>query len=373
MPQPRALQLSSVDVLWHRAETAYAESRYREAARLYARLCRILPQDFPQWYTCHLHRAHCLRLAGTFHQALRLYRLLGQIDSSNGRDVLDARVGEALTLRALGQLKRALQLLHDALQGYQQRRDTEGILHTLWALGTTLRFAGDFRAGQHYLHRAVQLCTRHNLGALTYLYCALGGLSRMRGALQRSLTLYSRAHAYALRSNDTFGIAYSACGIANAHRMMQRWDAAEHYFTIARMHYEQIGDRVSYAYTLWGEAMAYLLQSRWTEAEERLQSAQALFQRTGDRRGWLYYVLAQVQLMALRSASEPVLRDLLDRALRWSRHYGYRFELLHLQLLAHLLGIPRTVPLSEVWGGYRACGSIWFRRVSIDAVPVNFP
>ncbi len=372
MPQPRALPAASAELLWHRAETAYAESRYAEAARLYARLCRLLPVRSPQWYTCRLHQAHCLRLAGAFGPALRLYRLLRR-EAVHRKEALDASVGEALVLRATGQLRRALQLLQSALQSYQQQRDAEGVLYTLWGLGTTLRFAGDFRTAQHYLYQALQLCQRHDLQPLTYLYCALGGLSRMRGAVKRSLTFYNRAHAYALRSNDTFAIAYSACGIANAYRMLQMWDAAEHYFAIARLHYEQIGDRVSYAYTLWGEAMALLLQSRWEEADTQLQTAKTLFQQTGDRRGWLHYVLAFLQLDALRGTQQADFENMLNLALRWGQRYGYRFEFLHLQLLGHLLRGSHGKPLPELWRAYRMCGSTWFRRVPTEKLPVNFP
>jgi len=271
-------------------------------------------------------------------------------------------------------LSTALAFLQQALQSYRKRRDTEGIIHTLWALGTTLRFAGDFRSAQHYLQYALQLCKKDHTDALTYLYCALGGLSRMQGAFKRSLTYYLRAHTYAMRNEDPFGIAYSACGIANAYRMFQAWELAEHYFSIARLHYEQIGDRLSYAYTLWGEAMSSLLQSRWDSAEERLQAAEALFRQTGDRRGRVYLTLARLQLLALHGQAPPAeIHALLRQALRQSQRHGYRFEALHLRLLEHLMGVAPIQPLSTLWHGYRQCGSLWFRRVLTCSLPVNFP
>ena len=134
------LQGSTLEALWERAEHAYTESRYAEAARLYAQLSRLLPPESPDWYTCQLHRAHCLRLAGSFRRALQLYRTLSQCTPGEGT-ATDALVGQALALRALGQLQPARQLLEEALQTYRQQHDTEGVLHTLWALGTTLRLS----------------------------------------------------------------------------------------------------------------------------------------------------------------------------------------------------------------------------------------
>lgn len=366
------LQGSTLEALWERAEHAYTESRYAEAARLYAQLSRLLPPESPDWYTCQLHRAHCLRLAGSFRRALQLYRTLSQCTPGEGT-ATDALVGQALALRALGQLQPARQLLEEALQTYRQQHDTEGVLHTLWALGTTLRFAGDFRTASAYLKEALRLQRDSKLSSPTYILCALGGLSRMQGAPQRSLSYYRRAHAWALRHEDTFAIAYSACGIANAYRLLGNWGTAHHYFDIARLHYEAIGDRVSYAYTLWGEAMAYLLQRRLDLAEARCAAAETLFRQTEDRRGILHLALVRLQVEALDPARPGErLYHTLRQSLHWSRRYGYRFEELHFRLLGNVLGLL-TEPLSSLRRAYRQCGSLWLQRLRTIQLPLNFP
>ncbi len=366
------LQRCCPDALWEQAQSAYAESRFMEAARLYSRLLRSLPRGSSEWYTCQLHRAHCLRLAGFFRRAAQLYRELSRVPIESDA-LTDTLVGQALALRALGQLRHARSLLEKALQDYRQRHDTEGIVHTLWALGTTLRFAGDFRTASTYLLEALALQRRFRLGSPTYLLCALGGLSRMRGAVQRSLAYYQRAHTWALREDDTFAIAYSACGIANAYRLLSDWDAAHHYFAIARLHYEMIQDRVSYAYTLWGEAMAHLLQHHWEQADELCTTAETLFRQTEDRRGLLHIVLLRLQFQTLHSARPSAERArVLRRALSWSRRYGYRFEELHLRLLGTLMGIlPDS--LHALRRAYSECGSRWLARLPALELPLNFP
>ncbi len=356
------------------ADRAYRESRYEEAARLYARLVRQLPPGSKEWYRCQLHRAHCLRLAGSFRQAAHLYRMLQRSTDGRAPHAVDALVGEALALRVQGQLRRAYSLLHQALAVYRSRGDTEGIIHTLWAIGTTLRFAGDFRQATAHLLDALRLWRQYRQGSPTYLYCALGGLSRMQGAVQRSLRYYQRAHAYALAEEDTFGIAYSACGIANAHRMLGNWDATHHYFAIARAHYEHIGEQLSYAYTLWGEAMAYLIQQRWHEVAQPLHEAEHIFQRLGDRRGLVYVVLARSQLAFLQTGTVPcALRQQFSTAARWAQRYGYRFEALHLRLVGMLTGIAPQTSLAELKRAYQMCGSVWFRAVPLTPLPVNLP
>lgn len=366
------LRGSTLEALWERAAVAYAESRYSDAARLYAILSRRLPSESSEWYTCQLHRAHCLRLAGAFRRALQLYQKLSHsIGEQNA--TTDALVGQALALRALGHLHTARQLLEAALGTYRQRRDSEGILHTLWALGTTLRFAGDFRAAAAYLHEALRLQRRSKLGTPTYLLCALGGLSRMQGAPKRSLALYQQAHRWALREEDTFAIAYSACGIANAYRLLGEWGMAHHYFDVARLHYETIGDRVSYAYTLWGEAMTYLMQQRLDLAEHRCTAAESLFRRTEDRRGLLHGALVRLQVAALRSPyRKEAQQQILRQALGWSRRHGYRFEELHLRLVGSTVGLLRESP-EALRRAYRDCGSVWFQRLPALQLPFNFP
>ncbi|MCS6966913.1 MAG: tetratricopeptide repeat protein, partial [Candidatus Kapabacteria bacterium] len=353
----------------------YEEGRYLQAAHLYAALLRSLPTHSEEWYTCQLHRAHCLRLAGSFRSALRLYRRLQQ-STLNGADfyALDALVGEALSLRVLGQLRRARQLLEQVLPLYQARNDMEGLVHTLWALGTTLRFAGDFRNAADYLQQALQLHRQYRVGQSIYLYCALGGLSRMRGAVQSSLRYYQQAHKNAIREDNAFGIAYSACGIANAYRIFQNWSMAHHYFAVARIHYEHVGERLSYAYTLWGEAMAYLLQKQWDNAEALLRMAESLFRQT-DRRGLLYVLLARLQIEALRSTPlPPELHRDFQQALHWSYRSGYRFESLHLQLLGNLLRLhSEPIPLAVLQRAYQECGSRWLHWIRPTALPINFP
>ncbi len=123
-----AFSRSQAAALWRQARKAHAQSRFAEAAQHYLAAARLLPKHPDKQAAAYLEAAHALRLVGRFRQALRLYarvqalaRRLG--DASLG---MDARVGEGMARRALGDLQEAIGCFREALAYYQAQGDTAG-------------------------------------------------------------------------------------------------------------------------------------------------------------------------------------------------------------------------------------------------------
>ena len=365
--------LSHAERLWRQAQTVHRRERFREAAELYRQAARAFACGSARWRECRLQEAHCRRMLGQFRLACRLYQSSRQ-GAEHSLQYADSLVGEAMALRALGELARARTLLQQALRQYRQHGDEHGYAYTLWALGGTLRFLGQFDQALDTLTEALELYQELEdpLGE-GFVLCALGGLSRMRGEAELSLLFYEQAHRKLEQVGSVFGRAYAACGIANAHRMFRQWGQAHRYFAAAQELYERLGDRVSYAYTLWGEAMAYLLQGERKAARQHLAAAARLFRQTRDRRGFVYVVLARLQCAGSLPSGNTRAAELLQRALHEATECGYRFEELHLRLLASQMGVESLgLPLEQLRKAYRTCGSAWLDSVAVEP-PFNFP
>jgi tetratricopeptide (TPR) repeat protein len=281
--------LSHAERLWRQAQTVHRQERFREAAELYRQAARAFARGSARWRECRLQEAHCRRMLGQFRLACRLYQSSRQ-GAEHSLQYADSLVGEAMALRALGELARARTLLQQALRQYRQHGDEHGYAYTLWALGGTLRFLGQFDQALDTLTEALELYQELEDPELSLLF-------------------YEQAHRKLEQAGSVFGRAYAACGIANAHRMFRQWEQAHRYFAAAQELYERLGDRVSYAYTLWGEAMAYLLQGERKAARQCLTVAARLFRQTRDRRGFVYVVLARLQCAGSLQAGTPALRS----------------------------------------------------------------
>ncbi|MBE7415888.1 MAG: tetratricopeptide repeat protein [Deltaproteobacteria bacterium] len=114
----------------------------------------------------------------------------------------------------------------------------------------------------------------------------------MAGDFKASFRYYGEANALFRALKDTFGVAYSYCGIANSMRMNGDFRGSLRFFTKARENYKRIGDKVSYAYTLWGEGTALQMLGRNREALKDFEEARSLFRETKDRRGLIYCLIS---------------------------------------------------------------------------------
>lgn len=363
------------DTLLVRARAAHASSRFAEAARLYLAAARLLRRQPEQQAATLLEAAHALRLVGYFRRALQLYARVQALAQCLGDEALwmDARVGEGMARRAMGELKTAIACFQEALAYYQEQDDPEGVGYTLWCLGGALRLTGDFDEALDCLLEALDLfADEEPTPAEGYVRCALGGLSRMRGEYDASLAYYREAERILTACDDLFGRAYAACGIANAYRMLGDVEASHHYFAQAQQRYHQIGDRVSYAYTLWGEGTLFKVTHRLDQARERFRQALTLFRATGDDRGMAYAYTGLAELLLLEGRAPGQARRYLEAARERAGRHGYTFERLHAELLLHLAGFqPAERGLEALRAAYRQCGSQWLE--GDVTLPLNIP
>ncbi len=375
MSETPARQEVKSQTLLQRARAAHASSRFAEAARLYLAAARLLDDRPDRRAEALLEAAHALRLVGYFRRALQLYERVQVLAQELGDEALwmDARVGEGMARRAMGELERAIACFREALAYYQAQDDSEGIGYTLWCLGGALRLTGDFEEALDCLLEALDIFEDEEPStAEGYVRCALGGLSRMRGEYDASLAYYQAAERILTACDDLFGRAYAACGIANAHRMLGNVEAAHHYFAQAQQRYHQIGDRVSYAYTLWGEGTLFKVTHRLEQARERFRQALSLFRATGDDRGIAYAYTGLAELLLLQDRAPGQARSYLEAARERAGRHGYTFERLHAELLLHLSGMqPAEGGLEALREAYRRCGSQWLEGEV--ALPLNIP
>lgn len=375
MSKATAQEAVTSQALLQRARGAHASSQFAKAARLYLAAARLLGHRPEKRAEAWLEAAHALRLVGYFRRALQLYKRVQALAYQQGHEALwmDARVGEGMAHRALGDLQNALICFQEALAYYQAQEDSEGIGYTLWCLGGTLRLMGNFAEASRCLLEALDIFEDEAPSpAEGYVRCALGGLSRMRGEYDTSLVYYQAAERILSACDDLFGRAYAACGIANAYRMLGKVETSHHYFAQAQQRYHQIGDRVSYAYTLWGEGTLFKVTHRLAQARERFRQALALFRATGDDRGIAYAYTGLAELLFLEGQSPKQVRRYLEAAHHRASRHGYTFERLHAELLLHLFGLhPLEGGLEVFRDAYRRCGSQWFEGEI--TLPLNIP
>ncbi len=367
---------SQVSTLLRQARRAHAQSRFAEAAQHYLAAARLLSKHSDKQAAAYLEAAHALRLVGRFRQALRLYIRVQTLAHQVGDAALsiDARVGEGMARRALGDLQAAIACFREALTYYQAHKDTEGYGYTLWSLGGALRLSGNFEEARDCLLAALEIFQADEPSAAEgYVRCALGGLSRMRGEYDASLAYYQKAEHILTACRDLFGRAYAACGIANAYRMLGKVEKAHHYFAQAQQRYQQIGDRVSYAYTLWGEGTLFKVTHRQSQARERFRQALQLFRATGDDRGIAYAYTGLAELLLLEGRAPQRAQRYLEAARDRAGRHGYTFERLHAELLLHLSGLkPADQGLEAFKAAYRQCGSQWLEYTA-GTLPLNIP
>lgn len=307
--------------------------------------------------------AHSLRMMGRFDEALAAYRKVARMEKDPFLKA-DARVGEALCLKALVDHARALKLLDGAQRLYRRSGDEAGLAYALWARATILRVSCDFRAAFEAAREALGMFEFYgDAEGQTYAHCALGGLSRILGDGEESREQYTDALNLALRRKDVFAIAYAHCGLGNARRMKRDFAGALVEFKSAERGYAKIGDVISYSYTLWSMGMTGLFLKRYKLAEVSFLKAKANFESTGDGRGVAYVHMGLAQLKILRRQN-PAVDLKTARVLTAGSAIGWE-HLMAQVVAAH--GKPRQQ--KKLCGEIAAFGSAWRPK----GFPINIP
>ncbi|MGH7442180.1 MAG: tetratricopeptide repeat protein, partial [bacterium] len=197
---------------------------------------------------------------------------------------------------------------------------------------------------------------------LSYTFCALGGVQRMRGRYDLSQAYYQEANTAMRKRGDAFGTAYSFCGLGNAARMCGDLKTALAFFHRAERGYGRIGDKVSYAYTLWSLGTTHKSLGLLVQAAANFRRGARLFRSTGDRRGLAYVELGLAEVAALRGHRSETLKRWKLSA-RWAR--GFAWEVRHARAFKALL--------SGKTGAARAAYADSGSRFQPTSLPVAWP
>jgi tetratricopeptide (TPR) repeat protein len=185
-------------------------------------------------------------------------------------------------------------------------------------------------------------------------------LARMLGRFVESGRHYQTANRLHRQRKDSFGTAYSYCGLGNVERMNDRLDGALEYFLKAEKLYKRIGDKVSYAYTLWSIGTTYKLNGDLKTARRLFDEADKLFRSTGDLRGRSYAALGRAELLWMQGSDGERERAAAER---FAKAGGYAWELLHAKMMK---GGKAAKGAKKA---YAAMGS----KFCPGALPINWP
>jgi tetratricopeptide (TPR) repeat protein len=276
------------------------------------------------------------------------FRLTKKISRSNTIDQKrqDALVGEALCLRGEGNFSSCLTKFQSCLTYYKTNKDLEGNAYVLWAMGTTERFAGQFRDAQRHLEASLKIYQRlHDVSGTAYALCGLGGTYRMKGRPGQSLACYRRANTVFKKLHDKFGLAYSFCGQSNAYRMQNKIEQALPLMKQAERLYRSLKLKGPLAFVLWSQAQAYGVLKRPVAAQSTLSEATRLFSSVNDKRGMLYALLGKG--WALYQQNNSNYQRVFKTAVRMAIRGHLPFE------QAHALRFLNPKSAAKI---YRRCG-----------------
>jgi tetratricopeptide (TPR) repeat protein len=183
----------------------------------------------------------------------------------------------------------------------------------------------------------------------------------MMGQYDLSGRYYREANRRMRRRKDTFGIAYSYCGLGNVERMAGRFKKALPFYKKAEKLYGSIGDRVSYAYTLWSLGTTYKMLGRHPQAIAAFNQADALFKTTGDSRGRIYALLGHAEVEFIKGNSTNGVKW-WGKAKKVSDQNDYLWEKLHVASL-------KGGSVHNLKKQYQKAGSSFYPV----ALPVNWP
>ena len=227
-----------------------------------------------------------------------------------------------MSLRAMGRLDEAAQLLKEVLSYYESEKDLAGISFIYWALGGICRLKGRFKEGIEYFKLAIKLAKRaKDKMAEAYGYCGLAGISRIAGDIKACVDNYKKAEAIFKNSEDIFGKAYTNCGMANGLRQLGSYDEALKRYKRADALYTAINDTVDLGFVKWGKADVLKRKNKLKEALAELKEAKELFASSDETRGQLLTEFSLAQLIyALGDAKTA--ESIYDAALKRCKKEG---------------------------------------------------
>ena len=182
------------------------------------------------------------------------------------------------------------------------------------------------------------------------------------GRAARSMEHYTKANQVFRGLKDTFGTAYSHCGMGNALRMRGEHEEAREQFVRASQLYVRIGDTVSYAYTLWSLAKTHMMTGYSVLAYKYVKEARSLFKKTSDPRGIIYCKLSIAEMNSIKG-NKARAKTLITEAVKEAKEWGFAVEGCHALAAEKLLDGAGPVEC------YRKLGL----SLSFKSFPMNIP
>jgi tetratricopeptide (TPR) repeat protein len=185
-------------------------------------------------------------------QTLPIYRQIG------------ARLGEANTIKGLGDVALAQSRYQEATERYQQALPT-------------YRQTGDRLGEAHALQ-------------------GLGGVALQQVRFQEATEHHQQALPIYRQIGDRRGEAQTIQGLGDAALWQSRYQEATNHYQQALPIYRQIGNRLGEAYALQGLGDVALAQGRSAEAAEHYQQALPIYRQVGDRLGEANTLVSRARL-----------------------------------------------------------------------------
>jgi tetratricopeptide (TPR) repeat protein len=254
-----------------------------------------------------------------YEQALGLFREIGD------------RLGEANTLRAVGDVLQFKKRSDEALENYQQALglyreigDRLGEAYTLKAVGDVLQFQDRGDEALENYEQALGLFREigDRLGEANTLQ-AVGHVLQFKKRSDQALENYQQALGLYREIGDRLGEANTLRAVGHVLQFQDRRDQALENYQQALGLYREIGDRLGEAYTLQAVGEVLQFQDRRDQALENYQQALGLFREIGSRLGEANTLQAVGDVLQFQDRRDEALEN-YEQALRLYREVGAR-------------------------------------------------
>ncbi len=195
----------------------------------------------------------------------------------------------ALTLagrlsRLLGDYPRAISMLKESLELWQQIGDNTGTAMALINLGASVLYQGDTEGATVMLERALSLVTQqgNRLGMYSSLE-ALGHAASRQGNSSKAVELYNAALTLARETSDDNQVAKLLNAIGDEYMILGNYDRAEEFLAEAALISQRLGNRIIAAFVSANRGYIALKQGNHDRALFLLTETIQVFHELGDK------------------------------------------------------------------------------------------
>ncbi|MBU2529879.1 MAG: hypothetical protein KKD35_02470 [Elusimicrobia bacterium] len=268
--------------------------------------------------------AACWRSLGDFKKALKFSKLALELSKKHRVFIEDAEMESALVLRLGGDFKNAKIKLNILFTSYIKRKDYAAGSFVCWALGGIYRLEGlydksisAFKEAERYALKSGDDSSRG------YALFGQGGVLRVAGKMDESVMAYKKAKKMFSTTQDIFGKAYSECGYANVLRQKGDLALAMKGYLKARKLYTEINDEADLGFVEWGIGEILKKTGQFQSALKSFDKARKLFKGNCEPRGEILVELSTAQTLHLLGRGKSADK-IFDGAVKLARKHKLR-------------------------------------------------